>query len=438
MNVFPFAALRPADGLAAKIASLPYDVMDTAEARRMAAGNPLSFLRVVRSEIDLPEGADPYAPAVYETAKRNLDALVAEGKLVREDGPALYLYRQTMGAHVQTAVVACCAAADYANGTILRHEKTRKDKEDDRTNHILATRAHTGQVFLCYRDEAAIDALVAAETAAPPLLDFVAEDGIAHAVWRAKDPDALAAAFRAVPKAYIADGHHRSAASFRAAAACGAAGSQVRKFAGSQVLPSDSGTCEPGTGARSAPFEPENAASEASRFMACLFPASQLAILPYHRSVRDLAGLSSADFLRKALERGFSAAAIPAPTPLPDHSCAVRLAEGWYRLSWSLTDAQAADPVARLDVSRLQEDLLAPVLGIGDPRTDPRIYFTGGIRGTGELERDVASGKAAAAFAMRPTSIDDMMAIADAGALMPPKSTWFEPKLRSGLLVHTF
>ena len=402
MNVFPFAALRPADGLAAKIASLPYDVMDTAEARRMAAGNPLSFLRVVRSEIDLPEGADPYAPAVYETARRNLDALVAEGKLVREAGPALYLYRQTMGAHVQTAVVACCAAADYANGTILRHEKTRKDKEDDRTNHILATRAHTGQVFLCYRDEAAVDALVAAETAAPPLLDFVAEDGIAHAVWRAKDPAALAAAFRAVPKAYIADGHHRSAASFRAAETLRAEGGESR------------------------------------RFMACLFPASQLAILPYHRSVRDLNGLAPAEFLRKAMERGFSAAAIPAPEPLPDHSCAVRLADGWYRLSWSLTDAQAADPVARLDVSRLQDDLLAPVLGIGDPRTDPRIYFTGGIRGTGELERDVASGKAAAAFAMRPTSIEDMMAIADAGALMPPKSTWFEPKLRSGLLVHTF
>ena len=432
MDIFPFAALRPAEGLASRIASLPYDVMDTAEARRMAAGNPLSFLHVVRSEIDLPEGADPAAPAVYETAKKNLDALVAEGRLVREAEPALYLYRQTMGAHVQTAVVACCAAADYANGTILRHEKTRKDKEDDRTNHILATRAHTGQVFLCYRDEAAIDALVAAETAAPPLLDFVAEDGIEHAVWRAKDPAALAAAFRAVPKAYIADGHHRSAASYRAAAACGGAGSQV-PGPKSQDRPSDLQDFQDLQDLR-----PATAASEASRFMACLFPASQLAILPYHRSVRDLAGLSSADFLRKALERGFSAAAIPAPTPLPDHSCAVRLAEGWYRLSWSLTDAQAADPVARLDVSRLQEDLLAPVLGIGDPRTDPRIYFTGGIRGTGELERDVAAGKAAAAFAMRPASIEDMMDIADAGALMPPKSTWFEPKLRSGLLVHTF
>ena len=399
MDIFPFAALRPAAGLAGEIACLPYDVMDAAEARRMAEGNPLSFLHVVRSEIDVPEDADPFDPYVYDTARENLRSLLAEGSLVREKEPSLYLYRQTRGGRAQTAVVACCAASGLEDGTILRHEKTRKDKEDDRTNHILATRAHTGQVFLCYRDRPEIDALVAAETAAEPLADFVADDGVAHAVWRAKDPAALAAAFRAVPKAYIADGHHRAAASLRAAA---------------------------------------GRTGEAARFMACLFPASQLTVLPYHRSVRDLNGLAPEGFLRAALERGFSAAAVPAPEPLPDHSCAVRLATGWFRLSWSLTDAQAADPVARLDVARLQEDLLAPVLGVGDPRTDPRIYFTGGIRGTGELEKDVASGKAAAAFAMKATAVEDMMAVADAGALMPPKSTWFEPKLRSGLLVHAF
>ncbi|MBQ9726391.1 MAG: DUF1015 domain-containing protein [Kiritimatiellae bacterium] len=402
MDIFPFAALRPAAGLAGEIASLPYDVMDTAEARRMAEGNPLSFLHVVRSEIDLPDGTDPADPAVYAAAKTNLGALVAAGRLVREAAPSLYVYRQTRGGRPQTAVVACCAAADYENGTILRHEKTRKDKEDDRTAHILATRAHTGQVFLCYRDRPEIDALVAAETAAEPLLEFVADDGVSHAVWRAQAPAALAAAFRAVPRVYIADGHHRAAASARAAA-------ELRSEGG-----------------------------ETQRFMACLFPASQLTLLPYHRSVRDLNGLTQEGFLRAALERGFSAAAVPAPEPLPDHSCAVRLPGGWFRLSWSLPDALAADPVARLDVARLQEDLLAPVLGIGDPRTDPRIYFTGGVRGTGELERDVASGKAAAAFAMKPTAVADMMAVADAGALMPPKSTWFEPKLRSGLLVHGF
>ena len=407
MKIFPFAALRPATPeLAAQIASPPYDVVDTDEARALAAGNPLSFLHVVRSEIDLPADADPHAAPVYEQARKALEALVADGRLVREDAPALYLYRQTMGGASQTAVVACCSIDDYADGTILQHEKTRKDKEDDRTRHILATRAHTGQVFLCYEDFAAIDALVEAECAQPPLYDFAAADGVGHSVWRVRDPAPLLAAFEAVPRAFIADGHHRSAASFRA-------GKELRAA--------------------------EGADAESGRFMACLFPASQLRILPYNRCVRDLNGLSPRDFLRAAIARGFSAASIPFPDiALPSHSCAVRLPDGWYRLTWPVSDAQAADPVARLDVERLQEDLLAPVLGIGDPRTDPRIYFVGGIRGTAELERDVASGKAAAAFAMQPTTIGQMMSVAAAGKTMPPKSTWFEPKLRSGLLVHTF
>ncbi len=417
MNIRPFSALRPATPeLAARIASLPYDVVDTDEARALAAGNPLSFLHVVRSEIDLPDGTDPHSAPVYAQAKRALEALVADGSLVREETPALYLYRQTMGGASQTAVVACCAIDDYASGTILRHEKTRKDKEDDRTRHILETRAHTGQVFLCYEDRPAVDALVEAECAQPPLCDFTAEDGIGHAVWRVRDPAPLLAAFRDVPRAFIADGHHRSAASFRAGTELRAAGDPSTR------RPADPAT-DPG----------------ADWFMACLFPASQLRILPYNRCVRDLNGLSPRDFLKAALARGLSAASIPFPDiALPSHSCAMRLPDGWYRLTWPLTDAQAADPVARLDVARLQEDLLAPVLGIGDPRTDPRIYFVGGIRGTAELERDVASGKAAVAFAMQPTTIGQMMGVAAAGATMPPKSTWFEPKLRSGLLVHAF
>ena len=408
MKIRPFAALRPADpDLAARIASLPYDVVDTEEARALAAGNPLSFLHVVRSEIDLPPETDPHSAPVYEKAREALGALVASGRLVREDAPALYLYRQTMGGAAQTAVVACCGVDDYASGTILRHEKTRQDKEDDRTCHILATRAHTGQVFLCYEDVAAIDRLVEAETAAAPLFDFTAEDGIGHTVWKVRDPAPLLRAFEAVPRAFIADGHHRSAASFRA-------GMELRRSAAAPDPESD-------------------------WFMACLFPASQLRILPYNRCVRDLNGLTPEGFLQAALARGFSAAAIPAPdVALPDHSCAVRLPSGWFRLTWPITDAQAADPVARLDVARLQEDLLAPVLGIGDPRTDPRIFFVGGIRGTAELERAVDAGKAAVAFAMQPTTIGQMMAVAAAGATMPPKSTWFEPKLRSGLLVHTF
>ena len=415
MKIRPFSALRPATPeLSARIASLPYDVVDTDEARALAAGNPLSFLHVVRSEIDLPDGTDPHSATVYAQAKKALESLVADGKLVREEKPSLYLYRQTMDGASQTAVVACCSIDDYASGKILRHEKTRKDKEDDRTEHIRATRAHTGQVFLCYEDLAAVDALVEAEAAQPPLCDFVAADGVGHAVWRVRDPAPLLAAFEAVPRAFIADGHHRSAASFRA-------GSELRAAKDPSTL------------------RPADADPGADWFMACLFPASQLRILPYNRCVRDLNGLSPRDLLKAALARGLSAASIPFPDiALPSHSCAMRLPDGWYRLTWPLSDAQAADPVARLDVARLQEDFLAPVLGIGDPRTDPRIYFVGGSRGTAELERDVDSGKAAAAFAMQPTAIGQVMSVAAAGEMMPPKSTWFEPKLRSGLLVHTF
>ena len=417
MKIRPFSAMRPAgNDLARRIASLPYDVVDTAEARALAS-DELSFYHVVRSEIDLPPETPVQSPAVYDRARDALRALSDRGAMVREAAPSIYLYRQIREGAAQTAVVACCSMDDYASGTILRHEKTRKDKEDDRTNHILATRAHTGQVFLCYRDDRAIDEAVAREAASEPMFDFEAEDAVRHSVWRVSDEGAAAirTAFEAVPRAYIADGHHRSAASFRA-------GAELRAKGDPSTKRPDLATEDPG----------------ADWFMACLFPASQLKILPYNRCVRDLNGLSSRDFLKAAVARGFSAAAISGPDNLPTHSCAVRLPEGWYRLSWPVSPEQAADPVARLDVARLQEDLLAPTLGIGDPRTDPRIYFTGGVRGTGALERDVAEGKAAAAFAMLPTSIDQMMAVADAGAMMPPKSTWFEPKLRSGLLVHSF
>ncbi|MBQ7666546.1 MAG: DUF1015 domain-containing protein [Kiritimatiellae bacterium] len=417
MKIRPFSALRPADNaLAARIASLPYDVVDTAEARALA-GDPLSFYHVVRSEIDLEEGTPIDAPEVYAGAAKALKALESGGSMVREAAPALYLYRQVRLGAAQTAVVACCSIDDYASGVILKHEKTRKDKEDDRTRHILETRAHTGQVFLCYRDNAGIDGMVERECGREPMFDFTAEDGVRHVVWRVEGDRAaaLAQAFSAVPRAYIADGHHRSAASFRS-------GSELRAAADPSTLRPASFADDPG----------------ADWFMACLFPASQLNILPYNRCVRDLNGLSNGDFLKAALARGFSAASIATPENLPAHSCAMRLSDGWYRLSWPVSAEQASDPVARLDVARLQEDLLAPVLGIGDPRTDPRIYFVGGIRGVSALEGDVDRGKAAVAFAMHPTAIDQMMAVADAGAMMPPKSTWFEPKLRSGLLVHSF
>ena len=405
MNIRPFPALRPADnGRARRIASLPYDVMNTAEARAMAAGNPDSFLHVVRSEIDLPADADPYSEAVYDGAARALRALVADGRLVREDAPALYLYRQTMAGRAQTAVVACCEVDDYASGVILRHEKTRRDKEDDRTRHILRTGANTGQVFLTYADRPEIDAIVAAEAARPPLYDFVAEDGVGHAVWRVADPGALRAAFSAVPRAYIADGHHRSAASYRA-----------------------------GVERRASDPAPDPA-KEYNGFMACLFPASQLRILPYNRLLLTLGGLSADAFLAEVARR-FRVEPATAPAPDAPQSCHLYLRGRWHRLSWDVP--ADASPVDRLDVSVLQDRLLGPVLGIDDPRTSPDIAFVGGIRGTDELVRTVDSGAAEMAFSMFPTTVAQMMAIADAGAIMPPKSTWFEPKLRSGLLVHT-
>ncbi len=404
MKLLPFPALRPATAtLARRIASLPYDVMDTAEARALAAGNPDSFLHVVRSEIDLPEETDPHDAAVYAKARENLDAMVRDGRLRTDRDPTLYLYRQTLGEHRQTAIVACCPIDDYAAGTILRHEKTRQDKEDDRTRHILATNANTGQVFLAYADVPAVDALVAAECAAKPCYDFAAEDGVGHCVWKVRNSAALVTAFEAVPRAYIADGHHRSAASFRA-----------------------------GTTRRSR-NPAHTGREEYNGFMACLFPASQLRILPYNRLLLALNGLAPEAFLEE-VRRRFKVTPADAPAPAGPRQCCLYVGGRWHRLDWTVDGSLS--PAARLDVSVLQDRLLAPVLGIEDPRTDARIAFVGGVRGATELERRVDRGEAAAAFAMAPVSIGEVMAIADAGAVMPPKSTWFEPKLRSGLLVH--
>ncbi|NLB68421.1 MAG: DUF1015 domain-containing protein [Lentisphaerae bacterium] len=406
MKITPFRALRPSKEKVSDIASLPYDVMDTAEAIEMASGNPDSFLHVVRSEIDLPADIDPYDDEVYNRARKALERLRAEDKIVREDAPSIYIYRQTMGAHKQTAVVGCCDIDDYANGLILKHEKTRQDKEDDRTRHILTTNANTGQVFLTYRDVAAIDWIVKFECEADPIYDFEADDGVRHTVWRAVRTTALSQMFATVPKVYIADGHHRSAASYRA-------GAERRKAAGANADP----------------------AAEYNRFMACLFPASQLQILPYNRCVKDLNGLSPEAFMAKVREV-FEVTEIDEPEVNAPTSCAMYFDKKWYRLSWDVP-ADIEDPVSRLDVSWLQDHLLSPVLGINDPRTDERIFFVGGIRGNAELISSVDSGNASVAFSMYPTTVEQMMEIADAGQTMPPKSTWFEPKLRSGLLIHT-
>jgi uncharacterized protein (DUF1015 family) len=396
MNIHPFAAVRPNEKDAALVASVPYDVVDTAEAKALAAGNPKSFLHVSRPEIDLPDGTDCSSPEAYAQARRALDALVADGTLVKDGEPKFYAYRQTMGSHRQTGIVATFDTKDYISGVLKQHEKTRKDKEDDRTRHIETLSAHTGPAFLTYRDDKAIDTVVEEACAKAPLYDFVAPDGIGHTVWEiapasACVADELVELFARIPVAYIADGHHRSAAAARYAKEHG--------------------------------FE-----GESRWFMAVIFPASQLRILAYNRLVRDLNGLSDYEFMSRISE-SFEIG------KKGERNCRMYFRGKWIDLSWSIP--AGTDVVGALDVSYLQDRLLAPVLGIGDPRTDARISFMGGIRGDAALAAKVDSGENAVAFAMEPVMVEEMMAIADAGAIMPPKSTWFEPKLRSGLFVHT-
>mgnify|MGYP004663939773 FL=1 len=396
MKIHPFAAVRPNEKDAALVASVPYDVVDVAEAKALAAGNPKSFLHVSRPEIDLPDGTDGSSPEAYAQAKRALDGLLADGTLVRDAEPKFYAYRQTMGSHSQTGIVATFDTEDYLAGVLKQHEKTRKDKEDDRTRHIETLQAHTGPAFLTYRDDKAIDLIVADACRNAPLYDFVAPDGVGHTVWEiapgsACVADELQELFARIPVAYIADGHHRSAAAARYAQAHGFAG-EIRWFLG------------------------------------VIFPASQLQILSYNRLVRDLNGLSAYEFLSRLSEK-FTIGARGA------RNCRMYFGGSWYDLSWDIP--KNADAVGALDVSYLQDNLLAPILGIGDPRTDARISFMGGIRGDAALAAKVDSGENAVAFAMEPVTVEEMMAIADAGAIMPPKSTWFEPKLRSGLFVHT-
>jgi uncharacterized protein (DUF1015 family) len=396
--VRPFTALRPRSGLAARIAAVPYDVVSAEEARALAT-DPLSFLHVSRAEIDLPLATDPYADAVYARAVENFGALQREG-LEREAHPAVYVYRLKMGAHVQTGVAACFSVDEYKRDLIRKHEKTRPDKENDRTRHIVETRAQSGPVLLTYRREAAVDAAVAQGMAGELLYGFTAADGIEHTIWRASDAagEAIVGAFAAVPALYIADGHHRAASAARA-------------------------------------FDHLNggADGEAAWFLAVAFSDAAMQILPYHRLVKDLGGRTPEAFLADVADH------VPIGPGAPDATrrgvCAMYLAGRWHALELGAAPA-SGDPTAALDVQRLQDHILSPLLGIVDPRTDKRIDFVGGVRGAGELTRLVDSGRAAAAFAMYPTTVNDLMTIADAGGIMPPKSTWFEPKLRDGLLTH--
>jgi uncharacterized protein (DUF1015 family) len=400
-DVRPFAALRPRAGLAARIAAVPYDVVNTEEARALA-GDPLSFLHVSRAEIDLAANVDPYADAVYAQAVKALDSLRASSLEV-EGRPAIYLYRLTMGGHVQTGVAATFSVDEYRRDLVKKHEKTRPDKENDRTRHIVDTRAQSGPVLLTYRATPAVDAAVAAGLAAPPLYELMAPDGIGHVLWRTEPAvgEAIVQAFAGVDALYIADGHHRAASAARA--------------------------------------DERLKSAESGFFLGVAFPDAGMQILPYHRVVKDLAGRTPEAFLAE-VERAVAVRA-GGPAVAGKGECAMYLrgpaaGEGTWRLLRLDTGAAVTDPVASLDVQRLHDRVLAPILGIGDERTDKRVEFVGGIRGPAELQRLVDSGKSAVAFAMFPTTVGDLVAIADAGGIMPPKSTWFEPKLRDGLLTH--
>ena len=404
MRIRAFQGLVPVPAHAPEVACVPYDVVNAAEAAALAAGKPRSLMHVDRAEIDLTPGTNPYADAVYAKARDNFLKLQQGGALVREEGPSIYVYEQQMGSHRQRGLVAVCHVDDYDAELIKKHEKTRPDKEDDRTRLIDTLGANTGPVFLTYRDEPAVTALVNAKVKEAPVHDFTAPDGIRHTAWRVAGGEEWIKAFGGVPLTYIADGHHRAASAARVA----------RR--------------------RRAQNPRHNGTEDYNWFLCVLFPASALKILPYNRLVLDLNGLSPADFLAKAKALfGLEENAAPSPTAVGRVS--MYLGGKWYGLRCP-ADAKA-DPVARLDVSILQDRLLAPVLGIADVRTSKRIDFVGGIRGPGELVKRV-DAEGGVGFSMFPVTLDQLMDIADAGQIMPPKSTWFEPKLRSGLFIHTF
>lgn len=408
MKIRSFKGLTPAKGKAEAIASLPYDVVNFEQAEEQAKGRPLSFMRVVRSEIELPAGTDPYSDAVYAHAKENFEKLVADGNLVREPENCMYLYRQQMGDHSQTGLVAVFSAEDYDADVIKKHEKTRQAKENDRYRLTKTLRVNTGPVFLTVKDGTKLDQIVEDKKDSDAAFDFVAADGIRHTGWKISDPAKLAEIvdiFDKIPCAYVADGHHRSASNARCARDLKAAN------------PNHTGK------------------EDYNWFLSVVFPAGQLKILPYNRVVRDLAGMSEAQFLQK-LGEVCKVSESGEKSPTAPNYVDMYLGKKWYMLKFENTESLGA--VESLDVSLLQERVLAPLLKIGDPRTDERIDFVGGIRGTAELERLVDSGKFAVAFSMYPTTVAQLMAIADAGEIMPPKSTWFEPKLRSGLFIHTF
>lgn len=411
-TVKPFVCIRPDAAAVSKVAALPYDVYNRKEAWEAVKDNPLSFLNIDRAETQFGDDVDTYDQRVYQKARQLLDARIQDGTFVTDEEPCYYLYQLTMDGRSQTGIVACSAVDDYVNGVIKKHENTREDKELDRIRHVEETNAHTGPIFLAYRHNGALAEIVKTVTADTPLYDFVSEDGISHRVWQVRDKGQLEDiedAFRQIPATYIADGHHRAASAVKV-------GLRRRE------------KTEP-EGKTAAGEEPYNF------FLSVLFPEDQLMIMPYNRVVKDLNGLSMEKFFT-AIHENFDVAKMgtEAYAPAEKGTFGMYVGGQWYLLK--IKDRlRTDDPVKGLDVSLLQDHLLGPVLGIGDPRVDKRIDFIGGIRGLKELERRVEEDMAVA-FSMYPTSIQELFAVADAGMLMPPKSTWFEPKLRSGIFIH--
>ncbi len=410
LRIKPFDALRPPAELASQVASVPYDVCNREEAIELAQGNERSFLHVVRPDIDLPAETDPYADAMYETAKANFEKLQSDGSLVRDGAECVYVYRQSMPLHgrtlTQTSVVCCCHIDDYNENVIKKHEKTRQDKEDDRTRHVMTLDANAGPVFLMHKDDETIDSLVRTACEGKPLYEFTAPDGVTHTVWRVEDALPYVMAFRKVENAYVADGHHRSASAARAGAE------------------------------RKANNPGHKGDEEYNWFLTVLFQARELNILPYNRVVKDLDGFTPGEFLDKLRE---VATVTSDGRKVPDdpYSFCVYVGGAWHTAQIDAASVETRDPIKSLDYVLLYDRVLAPILGIGDIRKDKRVDFVGGIRGTDGLEKRVDSGEMAVGFSMRPTTIDQLIAVSDADEIMPPKSTWFEPKLRSGLLVHT-
>ncbi|MCU0237946.1 MAG: DUF1015 family protein [Pyrinomonadaceae bacterium] len=406
----PFRALRPKSNLAKDVSSVPYDVLNREEAREIVKENPHSFLRVSRSEVDLSDDTNPYSDDVYAKAKENFEKLQADGILELEAEPSLYIYRLKMGEQVQTSIVACCSIDEYDQNLIKKHEFTRPEKENDRTRHIIELEAQTGLIFLCYRGTKEINALVAEVIKTEPLYNFSAEDvnknQIRNTIWKISDTNSLVKAFSKVPAIYIADGHHRAASSSRARAEM-----------------------------RSRNTE-HNGKEDYNFVIAALFPAEQLKILAYNRVVKDLNELSDNEFLQRIEESGFTVEDTNNPIPENQGEICVYLNKKWRKLTFSLDYFAEPTVIESLDVSRLETFILKPILGIGDVRTDKRIDFVGGIRGTKELEKLVDSGKWKVAFSMFPTTVEQLLQVSDENQVMPPKSTWFEPKLRDGLLIH--